>query len=501
MHLFLRLRAHLLLAGGLLLGPVAPAQAQYPAQPGATLRLAPGQDSLLRLGGLLTLEARGLPPDLDARHLTLYLNGLPLHGLAPLVAYSRSANGASLPGAGAPAPSGWPDSAAGTLRLAEPALPDSANLASRAPTQVVFALHRAVAPASWALADGPPWQPAHAVRLGLGTAHHLLAEVPASRASTTQLAPAAGWPVCLLASIIAGGVLLLLAARSWLLRTPVAATLDADGQPLPVTDAAPPFSLARVQLAWWSWLVLGGGLVSAGVVGTLPALPATTLGLLGVSVGVVVLAALAPARLPEGGDGPPSSQGWLADLLCDERGLAIHRMQFVFTSLAVGGCLCYAVYRTGVLPAWPPGAAVLLALSGLAYVGPKWRRTGPAVPATPPAPPLYVTWAGAGGSGPAAPAGPLSPALGFAAAPAAAPAPILAAPSPPPAPASAPPVAAAPVVAAAMPPAEAPPVPEAPAPSRSRADLTTGEVLYHEEEDMGPLDEDEDDYPSWPTEG
>lgn len=504
MHAPLRLWAPFLLAGGLLLGPAAPAQAQQPPQLRPTLRLAPGQDSLLRLGGLLTLEARGLPPDLNAQHLTLYLNGLPLRGLAPLAAYARPDSGASPRPAPELAPSSWPDSAAGAAPLAGLAPPALAALAGRGPTRVVFALRRAAAPAAWALADGPPWQPGHPVRLGLGTAHRLLAEVQAGRAGAAQLAPAEGWGAGLIAVLLAGGLLLVAAARSRLLRAPVAATLDADGQPLPVVEAAPPYSLARVQLAWWSALVLGGGLVSAGVTGALPALPATTLGLLGVSVGAVVLAALAPVRPPEPGDGPsPASQGWLADLLCDEHGLAIHRLQFVLTSLVVGSCLGYAVYSTGVLPTWPPKVALLLALSALAYVGPKWRRTGLAALApAPPASPLYVAWPAAGPVGPGAPAELLPPAAAFAAAthPDATPALAATAPpaAPPPAPVIAPLVAAAPVVAAAVPLAVAVPTPEVEAPSRSRADLTTGEVLHHEEDDMGPLDEE--DYPSWPTE-
>jgi hypothetical protein len=408
-------------------------------------------------------------------------------------------------------------------------------------TRVVFVLRRDAAPGYWTLADGPPWQDAHAVRLGLGSPNQLLTVPNTSRAGTVQLAPAPGWPIGLALAGLAGILLLVMAARSWLLRTPAAEATDADGYPLSVADAAPPYSLARVQLAWWSFLVLGGGLVSGSVVGALPALPPATLALLGVSMGTAALAGLAPTRPGHISGQLPQSRGWLLDLLCDERGLAMHRLQFVLVSLGVGAALVWVVYATGVLPGWPLTPAWLLAFSSLAYLGPKWQwqRASP-VPAAAPAPvPTAVAWP-VPGPGWLAHTGPSVPAFGSSDAPVPAPsawpaadaemtaAQRTAAPVPEPARPSVPPVAAVPlptgparplepapavtpaqpvappvpaavVLVAAVPAPLAAPEPEADVATRSRADLTTGEVLYHEEDDMGPLEENE--YSGWPVGG
>ena len=551
MRILLRNSRNVLVAGGLLLGLTGAAQAQ------ATIRRvyptnSAGRDSLLQLGSTITLDVSGLRVGaggaLPARDLTLYLNEIPLRGLAPL-AISTVAD-ATAPASLPPGPASLAasaDSAGGNWTAAAPASASTPN--TNVLTRVVFVLRHDAAPGYWTLADGPPWQAAHAVRLGLGSPNQLLTAPNAGRAGTVQLAPAPGWPIGLALTGLAGILLLVAAARSWLLRAPVTDATDADGYPLSVADAAPPYSLARVQLAWWSFLVLGGGLVSGSVMGTLPALPPATLALLGVSMGTAALAGLAPTRPDHAPDQPPQTRGWLPDLLCDVRGLAMHRLQFVLVSLGVGSALVWTVYATGVLPGWPLAPAWLLAFSSLAYLGPKWRRAS-LVPATSPTPvPTAVAWPVPGPGWPA-PSGPPAPAFGSSATPApatpawpaagteptpdnraAAPAPmpasqpvslVSAAPLPtepvrPPEPApaiSSPPLVAAPVSAVALVPvavvAATPltaPGPEADFATRSRADLATGEVLYHEEDDMGPLEEDdmgpleENEYSGWPVGG
>jgi hypothetical protein len=511
MTTLLRRAGRLLLAAPLLLGLAGPAHGQQPALRRLYPAAAPDQDSLLRLGGTLVLEARDLPP-VPLAGLTLYLNGLPLRGLAPLAAYTVADSTATLAAqAAAPvataAPAGsWPDSAA-THSPATAAVPAPSVL-----TRVVFALRREAAPTAWALADGSPWQPAHPVRLGLGSATRQLLELAPGPAGAVQLAPAWGWLAGPALVALAGLLLLIAAGRSWLLRAPAPLAYDTDGYRLPVAEAAPPYSLARTQLAWWSFLVLGGGLLNGCLTGGLPTLPIGTLALLGASAGTAALAALASARPATPTGEPARSRGWLADLLCDERGLAIHRLQLVVTALAVGGSLVSALYATGGLPDWLPGPAILLACSGLAYVAPKWQvgrtaaRLAPAADAaetvaTAPAEP--AAWATLPSLVSAAPAGP-------AAAPFAPVAPVVAsplpepqvqAPLPPAAQARSQPVPAAAAAPAAVPPAVelpqlvAPAVIEAAPPvlfeTKSRADLATGEVLYHEEDDMGPSEEDD----------
>ncbi|MBF9222684.1 hypothetical protein [Hymenobacter ruricola] len=553
MHIPLRISSRLLMAGGLVFGLAGAASGQQPTLRRVYPTGAFGQDSTLRLGSTVTLEVSGLPVGQaggrSARGLTLYLNGIPLHGLAPLAVYTLADTAAPAAAvrrtAARPAPAradslgagGWPGAAApAAVAPVAAAPPDSSAAPSGALTRVVFALRRDAARDYWALADGAPWQEAHPVRLGLGTARQLLTHPATRRAGTVLLAPGQGWLVGLGLAALAGILLLVAAARSWLLRVPVPRPTDDDGYLLPLADAAPPYSLARAQLAWWGFLVLGGGLASGGLTGALPAVPVATLVLLGISAGTAALAAwAAPTEDP---DQRLHSRGWLADLLCDERGLAIQRLQFVLVSLVLGGCLVATVYATGVLPAWPLGLPLLLAFSSLAYLGSKrwWPYRLPAEPALPaapavvaplpawpaPAPPPAPAPAWPAFAEPAAAAAPVvavapaavawpepaaAPQEVFPATPApppAEPAPAPAVPvSPPEAPVPAPVAPNLPVVAAtllpAVPdePASLPDLPnlpapatagvaDAPAPSPSLADLETGEVLYHEEDDMGP---------------
>lgn len=510
MTTFLRRAGRSLLASSLLLGLPDAAAGQQPALRRLYPAAAPGQDSLLRLGGTLLLEARDLPP-VPLAGLTLYLNGLPLRGLVPLAAYTvvdTAAQPTAPPATAAPAGS-WPDSAA-THPPAAVAAPTPRVL-----TRVVFALRPEAAAAPWALADGSPWQPAHPVRLGLGSASQQWLELAPGPAGTVQLAPAQGWLAGPVLVAVTGLLLLIAAGRSWLLRAPVPLAYAADGGQLPVAEAAPPYSLARAQLAWWSFLGLGGALLNGCLTGGLPALPAGTLALLGVSAGTAALAALAPARPAPPGHEPAQSRGWLADLLSDGRGLALYRVQFVVTTLAVGGSLVGTLYATGGLPDWSPGPAILLAFSSLAYLAPKWRVDQPPLGLVPAgnaaevvasAPAEPDAWEAAFPLASAAPMGLVAPPP----APVASPAPVERAaasyapqpqfqparPQPRPTPTAASGAAPAPAALAAAGPLQPVALTVAEAPSavafetKSRADLATGEVLYHEEDDMGPPEDD-----------
>lgn len=559
MHLLLRNTRNLLGAGGLFLALSGTAQGQPTLRRVYPTTAAFAHDSLLTLGSAITLEVSdlrvGAGSRFMARDLTLYLNGIPLRGLAPLAVYTLPA--APAPAASHIAPalvvagtdSTRTDNEPAATAQVRPAIPsDSSAQAAHTLTKVVFALRRDMAPHYWALADGPPWQTAHSVQFGLGLDNHLFAQPQAGRVGIVQLASAQGWLVGLVLAGLAGILLLVAAARSWLLRTPPAEATDADGYPLTVAEAAPPYSLGRVQLAWWGFLVLGGGLVSGGVTGTLPILPVATLALLGVSVGTALLAGLSSARPGREPFSPRQSRGWLADLLCDERGLAIYRLQFVLASLAIGGGLVWTVYTTGVLPAWPLGTAWLLAFSGVAYLSPKWqqffsvRAASPAAVPVPPAPawpayaepqapatsnrpssaPVLMGWpTQAAEATPAYPAPLGVPKLSDSPAPAvwlhptALPAELVSVPGPPLAPTPTPEPAVLPTVAAPFAAVDA-------LATQSLADPETGHVLYHEEDDMGPLEDDmitleeddvealeedgtepltKDEYSSWPVGG
>ena len=113
----------------------------------------------------------------------------------------------------------------------------------------------------------------------------------------------------------------------------------------PAPGARPTFSLARVQLALWTFSVIVGFLLLWVVNGkTNGIIPTTILGFLGISVGTALGGSLidnAPARPAPAPDAPaPDSQvsasrGLWQDILSDGNAITLHRLQMVLWSLVV----------------------------------------------------------------------------------------------------------------------------------------------------------------------
>ncbi|GAB3839628.1 hypothetical protein [Hymenobacter jeollabukensis] len=508
-----------LLVGGLL--PMARAQQPQVFRPvikNIHATADAGQDSLFKLGSTITLEVDGLgrwlhdeeaamvkmgmsPERAHAktRQMVLYIDDTPLRNMPPLAVYLAGTDSKV---------AGSRDRAAAYLTdddtLSTVAAPDLVGRAVSEDTvlsdlnavydKVLFKLDRTPANLQyWDIVYGSPWKFTHPGKIGLGYDDQVFTELypgPERSVHFQLVQPSALWIAGVGVFFLALGIIAL-AHRSALLRSGKEGELTSAGVPLDSTLR--PFSLAKTQLAWWTFIIMSCYLVIYCVTGEMTNISMTTLSLLGISAGTAGLSGLigmsgdVGKALPEG---PETSRGWLTDILSDSNGVSINRLQKVVITVLLGYFFVRTVYKTVALPEWNNNETLLLAISSATYLGLKWQENK-----------------GPDGSASAAPTGVLTTAGGallstttVTTSPAlpAAPGPVVTtytAPVPPTPDAStgaytpvASPAASSVTVTTTTPaaPVLAPVVTAAAATGESVADPTTGAVLHREEDDMGP---------------
>jgi hypothetical protein len=136
-----------------------------------------------------------------------------------------------------------------------------------------------------------------------------------------------------------------------------------------------PFSLAKSQLTFWTVVVLGCFLYVFFSTGHFSGLMNNTvLWLLGISSGTAALSAAAggPAAPAATSPPPPAApqkhQSYFADLLSDQQGMNVHRLQMLIWTAVFGGIFVYVTVKTGVFPAFDDQAFVLMGISSVTYV-------------------------------------------------------------------------------------------------------------------------------------
>jgi len=148
------------------------------------------------------------------------------------------------------------------------------------------------------------------------------------------------------------------------------------------------FSLARTQIAFWTVIVIGSyvyvlisGSISAHGL-TIPNLDPVNLVLLGVAAGTTVAAKAIDNSQQNSATPDKTSQqdvpskGFLPDILSDENGISVHRLQNVIWTVVVGGIYIAYVYSSS--KADLPGKNIitdsmlgLMGISSAAYLGVK----------------------------------------------------------------------------------------------------------------------------------
>lgn len=133
-----------------------------------------------------------------------------------------------------------------------------------------------------------------------------------------------------------------------------------------------PYSLAKSQLAFWMVVVVGSFVwVFFAKEAYSGLLNNTVLWLLGISSGTAALSAAAGGAPPAGaGVAPPSQrhQSFLGDVLSDNQGMNIHRLQMLIWTAVFGGIFVYETLTTGKFPAFDDQAFVLMGISSVTYV-------------------------------------------------------------------------------------------------------------------------------------
>jgi len=376
------------------------------------------QDSVFKLGSTITLEVKGLSRWMEAEEMTLvqrgfdpqkahqkahslvlYIDDAPLIGMPPLAVYADEIR---LPGTttqlGA-APTTSPGADSNTVAISAPVLPDDDPITSL--DKVIFKLNRSPDNSQyWDVVYDSPWDFSHPGKIGLGYDDRVFTELYPIHAENVRLEliqPSSIWVATLGTVLLAVGILLL-ARKSWLLRdwedkaVPSRSTVFA-----PTGAVQPPYSLAKAQLTFWTFLIMSCYLIIYCVTGEMTTISVTTLALLGISAGTTGLSTLIGGNTadPATAQTLPASQGFLTDILSDERGVSVHRLQKVVITVLLGYFFARTVYKTVALPEWTNNETLLLAISSATYLGLKWQEnktdavalpsSAAAVPLQPPA--------------------------------------------------------------------------------------------------------------------
>ena len=129
---------------------------------------------------------------------------------------------------------------------------------------------------------------------------------------------------------------------------------------------ARPYSLARVQMAWWFALVIGAYVLLWALTDDLAQLNSSVLALLGIS-GATGLSA---AGIDSANNRQvPQTSNFFVDVLTDVNGITLARLQLLLWNLVLGVVFVARVFTDLEMPSFDATTLGLIGLSGGAYVG------------------------------------------------------------------------------------------------------------------------------------
>lgn len=179
--------------------------------------------------------------------------------------------------------------------------------------------------------------------------------------NTPLITTAAGRVVLAILEIVLVASIVLISSRTALLR---------DGDPNVSEFGKRPFSMAKTQLAFWTAVVIGCFIYVYFARGVFEGmLNSTALYLLGISAGTTALSSVAAGPLPEKGAAPIQPHtNFLNDLLSDNDGMNIHRLQMLLWTVVFGAIFISEAVRTGEFPKFDDQAYWLMGISSVTYV-------------------------------------------------------------------------------------------------------------------------------------
>jgi hypothetical protein len=287
------------------------------------------------------MDQEGAPEVTD---LILFVDGQPLPGTHPVV---ESQSSEPLPSGAADAEeSGQGDDAVVTFRLNFPITRDlSSEKGKESWKKILGGLNkeRREVPLSLGLINGPPLPStykAEFVRLGGG---RLL--------------------LFLLIAVGLGIGFLVVASSTGALR---------DKEPPPPGDVLPPegraYSLSRTQIAIWTLLVIYAYIFIWIITGEYNTeIPGSILAILGISAGTFATAAAVDKDKERSGAKVVRTEGPLRDMLTDQGGAGLHRVQFGLWSVVLMIVFVVTTYETLAMPDFNVGMLGLMGISSAAY--------------------------------------------------------------------------------------------------------------------------------------
>lgn len=127
-----------------------------------------------------------------------------------------------------------------------------------------------------------------------------------------------------------------------------------------IKDPKPAYSLSRTQLAFWTVIISSTFIYivinfSSDTSVVVPALPTVNLVLLGIAGGTTIVAKIIDNSQKDNADNTVSQQDWpskgfLTDIISDENGISIHRLQNVIWTAIVGIIYIYYVITNSKIP-------------------------------------------------------------------------------------------------------------------------------------------------------
>ncbi len=134
-----------------------------------------------------------------------------------------------------------------------------------------------------------------------------------------------------------------------------------------IGDKMSTFSLAKSQLAFWTLIIVGSVGYIFAITGDMPLITGSTLILLAVSIGTTVGASLI------GGSKNKvilnESKGFFIDILSDDDGVSIHRFQMVVWTVFIGIYFIYSVFNGLDIPQISKELLALMGISSGTYLG------------------------------------------------------------------------------------------------------------------------------------
>lgn len=127
------------------------------------------------------------------------------------------------------------------------------------------------------------------------------------------------------------------------------------------------FSLARTQMAWWTLIVVASYVFEWIATGTQPVVTSQALILMGMYSALGVTSR--GVDLTRQTVFPPTTPHFFWDLVSDESGVALHRLQMLVFTVLVGVNFFYGVLTTVAMPTLDVPTLFLVGISGATYIG------------------------------------------------------------------------------------------------------------------------------------